>query len=271
MKLQVAKTLGNSKFFCKLARDLACTPSGIIVRTAEAELFSAVTMEAPICDLGCGDGYFASLIKPEGVDVGCDMSKPALKRATARKQYRALVECDATKSIPFSDECFATVISNSSLEHMNDIDAVLRQIARVLRYGGKLIFTLASNYAYEWWPLDEAAKQRYLDFQPIYSYFSLEGWQKRLATVGLNLVSHQYYCEKAGIQKALWLDYHFGKVYLTQDWTPARPLIQALRFVPRWALAKLWMRMFGEFPICANAAGGGILIVAEKEQEEGGK
>jgi SAM-dependent methyltransferase len=262
MKREVAKTSGDSKFFCKLAKDLAYAPSGIIMRTAEAELLSAIAMEPPILDLGCGDGYFASLVKPEGMDVGCDTSKPALKRATARKQYRALVQCDATKSIPFPNEWFATVISNSSLEHMDDIDAVLRQISRVLRRGGKLIFTLASSYAYEWWPLDEAAKQRYLNFQPVYSYFSLEEWQRRLTTVGLNLVAHQYYLDKMATQRVMWLDYHFGQVYLTRHWTPARPLIQALRFVPRRALAKLWMRMFGKFPICVNDAGGGILIVA---------
>jgi len=62
----------------------------------------------------------------------------------------------------------------------------------------------------------------------------------------------------------MWLDYHFGRVYLTRDWTLARPLVRALRSVPRAILAKAWMRMFADFPICVNGAGGGILIVAKK-------
>ena len=37
------------------------------------------------------------------------------------------------------------------------------------------------------------------------------------------------------------------------------------------ASTKLWMHMFGKLPICVNGAGGGILIVAEKEQREGEK
>lgn len=264
MKIELAKTAGESKFFWKLARDLAYAPSAIIMRTAEAELLSAVTMEPPILDLGCGDGYFASLICPNGMDAACDFQKDALKRAETRKQYRKVVWADVTKEIPFPDASFQTIMSNSSLEHVVDIDATLREVARLLKPSGKLIFTLGSSYAYEWWPLSEAAKQRYLRFQPVYNYFSLEEWQRRLTAVDLNLVAHQYYLDKMATQRVMWLDYHFGQVYLTRDWTPARPLIQALRFVPRRALAKLWMRMFGEFPICVNDAGGGILIVAQR-------
>jgi len=62
----------------------------------------------------------------------------------------------------------------------------------------------------------------------------------------------------------MWFDYHFGRVYLTTDWTFARPLVRALRFVPRRVLARLWMRMFGNFPICVDNTGGEILICAQK-------
>ena len=261
---EVAPTLGASCYFSKIAFDLARFPSGVIMRTAEAELLSAITMESPILDLACGDGYFASLIKPEGMDAGCDLSKVALERAARRKQYKVLAQCDATRALPFPDGSFATVVSNSSLEHMNGIDTVLREVARVLKPGGKFVFTLGSDYAYKWWPLGEKAKQHYLEFQPVYNYFSLEEWRKRLDKASLALVGYQYYLDKASIQKVIWLDYYFGQVHLTRDWTLARILIRALRFVPRRMLARLWLHMFGKFPICVNDPGGGILIIAQR-------
>jgi len=88
---QVAPTLEKSPFFPKLAFDLARFPSGIVMRTAEAELLLAIAMEPPILDLGCGDGYFTSLVKPEGIDAGCDISKSAVEQAAKRNQYRVLL------------------------------------------------------------------------------------------------------------------------------------------------------------------------------------
>lgn len=264
---KMAVSLGESKFLRQLSMYYAFAPPTILIRTAEAELLSVLSMERPILDLCCGDGYFASLIRPEGMDAGCDFSKDALKQAEVRKQYRRLVWADVTKEIPFPNASFQTIVSNSSLEHVVDIDAALRELARILKLGGKLIFTLGSNYAYEWWPLSEKAKQEYLDFQPVHNYFSLEEWQRRLAVVGLEVVEHQYYLDKVAARRLMWLDYNFGRIYLTRNYTLARLLIRALRLIPRKLLAKLWAHMFRDFPICVNDAGGGILIVAKKEQK----
>jgi SAM-dependent methyltransferase len=263
MKTMCAK-IGDSQFLPKLALYYALAPSAVLIRTAEAELLSSISLEPPVLDLACGDGFFASLICPSGMEAGCDFSKDALRQAEARKQYRNLVWADITKKIPFPDANFQTIVSNSSLEHVIDIDTILQEVARILKPGGKFIFTLGSNYAYEWWPLSEKAKRRYLNFQPVYNYFSLKEWQKRLAAVGLEVVGHQYYLDKAATQRLMWFDYYFSKASLTRDWMLVRPLIRALRFIPRELLAKLWMRMFGNFPICVNDAGGGILIIARK-------
>jgi len=42
--------------------------------------------------------------------------------------------------MPFEDASFQTVISNSVLEHIPDLDAVLLETARVLKPGGMFIF-----------------------------------------------------------------------------------------------------------------------------------
>lgn len=236
----------------------------VLIRTAEAELLSALPMEPPILDLCCGDGYFASLIRPEGFEAGCDLSESALKRAIKRGIYKCLACADVTKGIPFPDACFSTVVSNSSLEHVNDIDATLREIARVLKPGGRLYTTFASHYAYEWWPCGKSALSRYLSFQPVYNYFSLQEWERRMVAAGLHVLAHQYYLSKNVTRVFLWLDYHFSHVYLTSDRTLARFFVRGLHFVPKRVLARLWRLLFSRIRICPDGAGGGILIIAER-------
>lgn len=263
-KSKIAGSLGKSRFLRELALYYALAPSAVLIRTAEAELFSALPAEPPILDLCCGDGFFSSLICPGGVEVGCDLSLLALQKAHNRGQYRQVVCADVTKRIPFQDKGFQTVMSNSSLEHVSDIDASLREIRRVLKPGGRLIFTLASNYAYEWWPCGQKALQNYLRFQPVYNYFCMEEWEQRLTQVGLHAVKHQYYLSKRATQFLLWLDYHFSHVYLTSDKTRARFFIGKMRAVPKSVLAQIWRRLFSRIRIYSDGTGGGILIVAER-------
>jgi ubiquinone/menaquinone biosynthesis C-methylase UbiE len=47
--------------------------------------------------------------------------------------------------MPFKDECMATVISNSAMEHMPPLDSVLAEIHRVLRPGGSLCMTVPTD------------------------------------------------------------------------------------------------------------------------------
>lgn len=256
--------IGGSQFLPKLARYYAFSPSVVLIRTAEAELLSAVSLDPPVLDLACGDGFFAWLICPGGIEAGCDFSENALRRAEARKQYRNLVRADVTKEIPFPDASFQTIVSNSSLEHVVDIDATLCEVARVLKPGGNLYCTFFSSYAYEWWPCGEKAKQAYLQFQPVYHYYKVEEWKERMNRVGLQVIDYQYYLDKRATTVLIWLDYHFSRVYLTGDMTLMRPIIYGLRLVPRLLLARFWCKVFAGFQICSDDAGGGILLVARR-------
>jgi len=61
------------------------------------------------------------------------------KQAAARGKYPLTVQSSGDK-MPFEDASFQTVISNSVLEHIPDLDAVLLETARVLKPGGMFIF-----------------------------------------------------------------------------------------------------------------------------------
>jgi ubiquinone/menaquinone biosynthesis C-methylase UbiE len=79
-----------------------------------------------------------------GIEPDADALQTA--RALARELDRpcSVIEGRAER-IPFPDESFDIVITNSVLEHVSDIDACFSEISRVLRRGGLLWFETASS------------------------------------------------------------------------------------------------------------------------------
>jgi ubiquinone/menaquinone biosynthesis C-methylase UbiE len=260
----VPPRLGESRLIQGLAHYYPLSPSAILIRTAEAELLRAVPIESPALDLCCGDGFFASLIRPTGFEAGCDISQSALVQAEKRNLYQSLAWADVAKEIPFPDGHFRTIVSNSSLEHVEGIDGALREIARVLKPGGRLYTTFASSYAREWWPCGHQALERYMEYQPVYNWFSFEEWERRMNQAGLRIVDHQYYLSKAATRLLLFLDYHLSHVYMTSDRTIARSIVKVMRKIPPGILARIWVFLFANIRILAESEGGGILIVAER-------
>jgi SAM-dependent methyltransferase len=113
-----------------------------LLRAVEADLVAkAGWPEGPALDLGCGDGHFARQIAAGPLAVGIDPDPGALRAAAGRAAHRALAAASAT-ALPFRAASFGTVIANSVLEHVRDLDASLAEVARVLRPGGRLLLTV---------------------------------------------------------------------------------------------------------------------------------
>lgn len=265
----VADRLSESTFFAALSKYYYLAPSAVLIRTAEAELLHALPMEPPVLDLCCGDGFFANLIHPVGFAAGCDKDKAALRKAGQRGTYKAVVCADVATGIPFSDGSFQTVFSNSSLEHVKDIDKALQEIARVLRPGGRFYTTFGSHYAYEWWPCGGDSRNRYLEFQPVHNYFPLSDWKQHMSNAGIKVIQHHYYLSKKATKELLFFDYHFSHVYNTSDRTPARSVLWMMKLLPASVLAWFWRKFFANVKILSGEEGGGILIVAESIEKFG--
>ncbi len=96
-----------------------------------------------VLDYGCGGGQIVSKLRARNVDAyGCDVfyeggdhsgaiDGPWLERGVIRR-----MEGDA---IPFDDESFDFVINNQVMEHVEDLDAVLAEMRRVLKPGGMVL------------------------------------------------------------------------------------------------------------------------------------
>ena len=115
-----------------------------MLRAVEHSFYVDIPLERPILDLGAGDGHFASLVFEQPLEIGLDPWRAPLKEARARQAYQLLVQAEGS-SMPYPDASFGSIISNSVLEHIDDIDAVLRDAQRVLKPGGRLCFACPTS------------------------------------------------------------------------------------------------------------------------------
>jgi 2-polyprenyl-6-hydroxyphenyl methylase/3-demethylubiquinone-9 3-methyltransferase len=95
-------------------------------------------------DVGCGGGLLTEEIAALGFCVtGIDPSLRSLEIArahAAQKSLRIEYRVGYGHDLPFESESFDVVFCCDVLEHVKDWDAVIRDMARVLRSGGVLMY-----------------------------------------------------------------------------------------------------------------------------------
>jgi len=85
---------------------------------------------ASILDLGCGYGAYGGALMKEGLKcVGCDINLNYLKRAA--QHGLPVVNVDST--LPFADRSFDSVVLFEVIEHVTDIQGILKEAFRVAR------------------------------------------------------------------------------------------------------------------------------------------
>lgn len=97
-----------------------------------------------ILDLGCGTGVvLARLVARPGTLrlTGVDASPEMLSRARMRLPDKVTLVQGAAERLPFANAVFDAIVTSSMLHHLADPDAALREAARVLAPGGRLIVT----------------------------------------------------------------------------------------------------------------------------------
>jgi 2-polyprenyl-3-methyl-5-hydroxy-6-metoxy-1,4-benzoquinol methylase len=100
-----------------------------------------------VLEIGCGRGVFARELAERGADLdAADFSEAAVSHAARRLEgLHARVLVADIQSIPFEDETFDVVISQETLEHVDDPQLGLSELVRVTRHGGRLVVT-GPNY-----------------------------------------------------------------------------------------------------------------------------
>lgn len=121
------------------------TPLGRAVDADEKAVLLAMAALRPgerVLDVGCGDGTFTEdAARRTGDVVGLDRSRAMLDAGAARLAHVPgirWVEGDAT-ALPFPDAAFDVVMAVAMLGALPDPAPAIREAARVLRPGGRVV------------------------------------------------------------------------------------------------------------------------------------
>ncbi|EGU32240.1 biotin synthesis protein BioC [Vibrio ichthyoenteri ATCC 700023] len=96
-----------------------------------------------ILDLGCGTGYFSQQLRDRGANVvALDLSASMLEQAQKRCGNDGITyqQGDA-EQLPFADNQFDCVFSSLALQWCQDLAIPLREMSRVTKPGGQLLFS----------------------------------------------------------------------------------------------------------------------------------
>lgn len=213
------------------------------LRAVEARFYENIDLPSPTLDLGCGDGHFASLTFQRKLEVGIDPWEGPLKQAKRSGAYISLIK-ESGDHIPYADGYFASVISNSVLEHIPDLDPVIHEVSRVLKSGGAFIFCVPNHQF-----LGNLSIANFLDllklkklagsYRRFFNRISRhhhcddpETWEKRLEENGLELVDWWHYFSPRAFHVLEW-GHYFGL-----------PSLLLKKLFGRWILAPYRWNLF---------------------------
>jgi SAM-dependent methyltransferase len=100
---------------------------------------------ARILDAGCGSGRNMIDLARYGSVTGIELSDTSV--ALARDRQVGEVLAGSVLEMPFADDSFDLAVSLDVIEHLQDDEAALRELRRVLAPGGTLLVTVP---AYQW-------------------------------------------------------------------------------------------------------------------------
>jgi ubiquinone/menaquinone biosynthesis C-methylase UbiE len=144
-----------------------------------------------ILDIGCGDGWWDHRIAAKGAHVvGVDINERALAVA-AKRNKTPLTEFHSAnaEALPFPDGSFNKAISMCVIEHFVNEDAVLGEIARVLKPGAPFILS-ADSLTNPGIKTEERAvhRRRYA----VNTFYDIDLLREKLARAGFEL-EHAHY------------------------------------------------------------------------------
>ncbi|MBW3615552.1 MAG: class I SAM-dependent methyltransferase [Actinobacteria bacterium] len=98
---------------------------------------------ARVLDVGTGEGQVARLAAVRGATsvVGVDPTWAQIEVARRRGGGPAYARAGAAQ-LPFGDAAFDAVVACLVFEHIDDVDAAIAEVGRVLRPGGRFLFFL---------------------------------------------------------------------------------------------------------------------------------
>ena len=124
-----------------MAKAALFNDEGVLARIREA---ARLTIHSRVLDVACGPGIVVeALARAAGEVVGCDITPEMIAKARGRCASAGLTNMNCmhgrAEALPFDDASFDAVVSRSALHHFVDPTTALREMARVVLRGGRII------------------------------------------------------------------------------------------------------------------------------------
>lgn len=114
-----------------------------LIKGMELDFYNSCNFIEPVVEIGIGDGFFSTLITRYNNTIltyGADLIYETLKSATKYNLFKNYLILDALE-IPLPDNSIGTVVMNNLIHHLPNRTLMLKEALRVLKPGGKFIFT----------------------------------------------------------------------------------------------------------------------------------
>jgi SAM-dependent methyltransferase len=202
------------------------------LRAVEARIMGAVDLPEPVLDIGAGDGHFAQVTYDRPLDVGIDPDLPSLREANGRGSYRSLIQADGAR-LPYADRTFSSGISNSVLEHIPHLDAVLADVGRVLKPGAPFAITVPNPGYRTRLSLPrylraigltgpaEAYRAWFMRMSRTWNLLDEAGWARKFDAAGFDIEESRRYFSPAALKMLEW-GHYFGGPCLVARWLTGR-------------------------------------------------
>ena len=177
-------------------------------RTWECHILNQYPFNAPVLDLGCGDGIFTNILFKDNLEYALDPQSQEIEACKKFQRYTSYLQNFGDK-IPIDSATINTVVSNSVLEHIPDLVPVLKEVNRILANNGRFYITVPTNYFDKYSVIYQilsilnlnslAEKYRifFNNFWKHYHYYSVENWKKIFTDNDFNVIEYKQYCTLA--------------------------------------------------------------------------
>jgi SAM-dependent methyltransferase len=185
-------------------------------------------------DLGCGDGILTDILferigrKPRLVGIDPD---PLETDAARKYDFYERIHTVGGDAIPEPDATFDYVISNSVLEHIPDLEPVIKEVGRVLKPGGKFYYTVPCPGFHENLSgsiVPGASREAYLGTLDKrlahFNYLTREDWQNLCGRYGMTVTEVTGYLGERATQRWETLSRMTGGLLHSLSFGQRRPI-----------------------------------------------
>lgn len=236
-------------------------------------------------DLGCGDGKITNLIIERAglhwrlVGLDPDPNETAL---AAQMSFYTRIHTASAASVDEPNDSFDFVFSNSVLEHIPNLSPVLAEVNRILRLGGRFIFTVPSHLFHDFLvgpkffgriATGKTDRQEYLKSLDSrlahFRYWDEVTWRQELKTAGLELQHASYYLSRSELKRWEFISNATSGLLLRLTGKPGSPMDAQRKIGIRKSKPPFWIRFVGQ--IIGRCAAVGLRNSNERTgQGEGG-